>query len=422
MKIKKTCFTLLVLAAITSVFASMAMAENWPRFRGPNGQGISSEKGIPAKWSKDDIAWKVKLDGKGHSSPVIWDDKIFITFANDENTLCTLMAVKVSDGSVLWQNNYTLQPIEMNDLNSAAASTPAVDETGVYAIWYEANRTQVIATDLDGKEMWKKDFRQSKIGHGPGASLIIYKDIIVFTLEQRENDEGLPSFWYALDKKTGQIKWELKRMDCQQGSSSTPCLYPAPNRKKWLIFSSRCHGITAVDPDNGTVVWEDSALPRRVVSSPVVAKDLIVHTCGRGGSGVQLNAVRPPAGDSSKAEIIYKIRERIVPNVPTPILSDKWLFLFHDQGTVSCLDNQTGKVLWSEKPGGKFFGSPVIVEDRLYCINMKGQVVVLKASDKYERLAVNDLGEPSHATPAISNGRMILRTFSHLYCIEAEKN
>jgi outer membrane protein assembly factor BamB len=153
----------------------------------------------------------------------------------------------------------------------------------------------------------------------------------------------------------------------------------------------------------------------------VLAGDVIVGTCGRGGSGVQLAAVRPSAEGASQARVLYTLKEKFVPNVPTPVVLDKWLFLFHDGGLVTCLESKTGNVLWSEKPGGKFFGSPVLIEDRLYCINMKGQVVVLRAADKYERLAVNDLGEASQATPAIADGRMILRTISHLYCIVGEQ-
>lgn len=416
-----------VTVVVIGLFACAAMAENWPRFRGPNGQGISSAKGIPVNWSEDDVAWKIELAGKGHSSPVIWDDKVFITFAKtneDEKTAkCTLMAVRASDGGTLWQKDYTVEPPGMNSLNNSAASTPAVDADAVYAIWYAADRTVVTALDHQGEQKWTKEFAPARITHGPGTSPIVHKDTVVFTLEQEddENDQNLQSCWYALDRRSGEIRWRLERTNSTHGSSSTPCVYRSAGGEERLIFTSRAHGITAVDPDSGTVVWEEaSVLPARVVSSPVLAGDVIVSLCGRGGSGVQLAAVRPPAEGASQARVLYTFKERIVPNVPTPVAMDKWLFLFHDGGLVTCLESETGNVVWSEKPGGKFFGSPVLIEDRLYCITTKGQVVVLRAAGKYERLAVNDLGEPSQATPAVAGGRMFLRTVSHLLCIASE--
>lgn len=442
MKIRRAPFRLLFPAAVViGLLASTAVAENWPRFRGPNGQGISGEKGIPVEWSENDLSWKIELAGTGHSSPVVWDDKVFITFADtdedEKTTKCTLMAVRASDGGVLWQKDYTVEPAEMNPLNSSAASTPAVDADGVYAIWFEANRTVVTAVDHQGEEKWTKEFAPARIGHGPGTSPIVHEDTVVFTLEQEEeedeeddeeNDERdesneiLPSYWYALDRRSGEIRWQLERPNGAQGSSSTPCVYSSQNGRELLAFSSSGHGITVVDLESGGVVWEEeSVFPTRVVSSPVLAGDVIVGTCGRGGSGVQLAAVRPSAEGASQARVLYTLKEKFVPNVPTPVALDKWLFLFHDGGLVTCLESETGNVLWSEKPGGRFFGSPVLIEDRLYCINMKGQVVVLRAADKYERLAVNDLGEASQSTPAIADGRMILRTISHLYCIVGEQ-
>jgi outer membrane protein assembly factor BamB len=189
-----------------------------------------------------------------------------------------------------------------------------------------------------------------------------------------------------------------------------------------LIFTSRDHGFTAVDPDKGTVIWElPGAMPARVVSSPVLAGDMIIGTCGQGGGGVQLTVVSVSEDPASKPKIVHAVREKYVPYVPTSIVAKNQVFLFHDQGTVSCVDLKTGAVLWSEKPVGPFYGSPVLVEDRLYCIDRKGQVVVLRASDTYELLAINALGEPSQSTPAIADGRMILRTESHLFCIAGDQ-
>jgi outer membrane protein assembly factor BamB len=407
--------------AIVALFVVTASAENWARFRGPNGQGVSGEKGIPAKWSENDFVWKIEMPGTGHSSPIIWNDKVFVTFANDETAECTLMAVRASDGATLWAKVYVLEPHKINKLNSYAVSTPVADADAVYVIWCGAGHSIVAAVDHNGKELWKKDFGPTRLQHGTGASLIVFRDIVVFTLEQEENDEGLQSYWYALDRRNGEVKWRIERKNSGSGSCSTPCVYPSKDEAKWLVFTSRAHGFTAVDPDTGKVAWEKAdAMPARAVSSPVLAGDMIVNTCGKGGGGVQLTALNPPADGTSEPEIAYTVDKKIASYVPTPLAAAGRLFVFHDQGLVTCLDGPTGNVLWSEKPGGKFYGSPVLVDGRIYCINMDGQVVVLNAGDKYELLAVNDLGEASHATPAVANGKMVLRTVSHMYCVAAK--
>jgi outer membrane protein assembly factor BamB len=189
-----------------------------------------------------------------------------------------------------------------------------------------------------------------------------------------------------------------------------------------LIFASEAHGISGVDPHTGKVIWElDSALPARVVSSPVIAGDLLIGACGKGGAGIQLSAVRPGSPDNpGQASLAYKCTGKTAPYVPTSIAKDGMLFTFHDQGDVSCLRIETGQVLWSEKPGGKFYGSPVWVNGLLYCINRQGEVLILKAAPTYELLAVNPLGEKSQATPAVAGGKMYLRTYSHLISIGGE--
>ncbi len=420
--VKESFSCLIACAALLSIFAGAASAENWPRFRGPNGQGVSAEKGIPATWSQDDLAWKTDLGGSGHSSPVTWGGKVFVTVTDKETSKCALLAVALSDGGILWKNDYAVAPSRKHFLNSDAAMTPAVDADAVYTIWQGAGQIYVVAVDHQGKELWRRDdFGPMHARHGYGSSPIVYKDMVVLTLEQEENDAGLQGHWYALDRRTGATKWRIARDNTANASSSTPCVYPGPNGKDWLIFTSFAHGITAVDPESGAVVWEQSsAMPARVVSSPVLAGGVIVSSCGKGGKGVQLTAVAPPAKGASSAAIQYALQDRHIQYVSTAVAVKDWLFVFNDQGRVTCMDGATGNTIWSEEPGGKFYCSPVVVEDRIYCVNMDGEVVVLRASDKYECLGVNPLGEKSQASPAIAQGRIIFRTDTQLHCLAAE--
>lgn len=412
----------IVACAVICLCASTVMGDNWPRFRGPNGRGIAQDSDIPAKWSEEDLAWKIKLPGTGHSSPVVWEETVYVTCADEEAKVFSLLALRASDGRLVWKRDYSFEPLRINPLNSHATSTPAVDAEGVYALWFGENQSFAVAVSHVGTELWKKDLGHSSTLHGPSLSPMVYKGMLVFTLEHEKNDVGLQSHWYALDCSTGEIAWRLDRENSAKASSSVPCVYRSQSGKESLVFSSRAHGITAVDPANGIVVWEEkSALPTRVVSSPVLAKDFIVATCGDGGRGIQLTAVHPTGERPPRSRVVYTIEEAFVPYVPTPIAVNDLLFLYEDRGMVSCIEIETGKLRWSERPGGKFLGSPVLVEDRLYCINTSGKVVVLRAAAKYELLAVNDLGEASQASPAVAGARMFLRTNSHLSCIAATK-
>jgi len=407
-------------ALICLVFSLATQAGNWPRFRGPNGQGISDEADFPAKWSDRDTAWNIQLQGTGHSSPVVWDDLVFVTEAQPDSAQASLLAIRVADGKPLWRRQYALKPLKMNQLNSYAASTPAVDANHVYVLWYGANQSLVMALDHKGREVWTRDLGRTLLTHGPSASPIVYQDRVILVHEQPENDQGLQGHWYALDCKTGQTRWRVKRANSTKVSYSTPCIYRSPAGQDQLIFNGNSYGLCAVDPLSGHRLWGmASILPARVVGSPVLAGELIVNTCGSGGGGKQMTVVKPAGLDSPEPHMAYSLTGRAVPYVPTPIARGRWLFSVHDGGQISCLESATGKTLWKEKPGGRFYASPVCARDKLYCVGMAGKVIVLKASDRYELLAVNDLGEPSYATPAIANGRLFVRTLSHLICIKS---
>jgi outer membrane protein assembly factor BamB len=252
---------------------------------------------------------------------------------------------------------------------------------------------------------------------------MLFEDIVVFTHEHRQGSHNYESAWIAVDRKTGRDRWIRKRTNSQI-SYSTPCVYSPEGRAPQLIFTSNAHGVTGIDPSNGEVIWElESALPDRVVSSPVVAGDVIVAACGKGGAGLQLVVVRPGSKDNSpRAEVVYKRIGKLAPYVPTSLVKDGLLFTFHDQGDVACMRLEDGEMLWCEKPGGRFYGSPVWVNGYLYCINRAGELLVIKAAPTYELIGIHPLGEKSHATPAIADGKMYLRTYSHLICIGGGEN
>jgi outer membrane protein assembly factor BamB len=400
------------------LFTSMATGQQWTRFRGPNGQGISNTENIPVKWTPDDYNWKIKLPAGGHSSPVIWKDKIFITCENPDSTGGLLLALDVSDGHTLWSKEYKLTKYRHHNDNSYATATPVVNANHVYVLWQTSKETIVAALDHTGREIWQRNLPGTYSRFGPGTSPMIINDILVFTYEHRQGTNENQSTWIALEQKSGQTRWSTKRNNSVI-SYSTPCIYHTEGKKPLLIFTSYSHGISGLDPKTGNVIWElQSVLPARVVSSPVIADDFVIATCGQGGAGRQLSAIKADSIDNSiQPKLIYTTRGKFAPYVPTPLTKDGLLFLYHDRGDISCLRLETGEVLWSEKPGDRFYGSPVWINGLLYCISREGNVLVIKAAPKYELMAINPLGERSQATPAISDGRMYLRTFSHLISI-----
>jgi outer membrane protein assembly factor BamB len=405
------------------LFASVSAAQEWTRFRGPNGQGISRCKTIPVKWTQDDYNWKIKLPGGGHSSPVLWGDTVFVTCGDGETGGGVLLALRASDGGTLWRQDCAMGTYRMNKLNSYATATPAVDSDHVYTLWPAAEKIILAATDHDGGEIWRRTFGGHHSQHGSGTSPIVLDDIVVFTCEHEDSTKkDAKSFWIALDRRTGRTRWELQRQTGPKTSYSTPCLYSPAGGAAQLVFESQRHGMTGVDPRTGEIVWEvESAFPSRVVSSPVVADGLLIGSCGDGSSGKRLIAIRPGAVDKAiLAKEVYSVEDG-APYVPTSIATGGLLFTFHDRGYVSCLRADTGERLWREKPDKKFYGSPVCVDGKLYCITTGGDVLVIKAAETYEPLARNPLGETSHATPAVAGGRMYLRTYSHLICIGAGK-
>jgi outer membrane protein assembly factor BamB len=398
--------------------ALVTQGQEWTRFRGPNGQGMGNATTLPVKWTEADYHWRVELPGAGHASPVLWADKVFITSGDQEAGQGILLALRVSDGQVLWRKDYALAKYHVNALNSYATSTPVVGTDHVYALWPTTKETILVALDHAGNEVWRRTFQGVHNQHGAGSSPIVIGDLVVFTLEHENKSTDAKSAWIAVDRKNGQTRWTLERQTSSKTSYSTPCVY-SRDMKPQLIFASHSHGITSINPREGTVIWEvPDAFSSRVVASLVISDDLIIGTNGDFGRGKRLIAIRPGSSDGSiQAKEAYKFDDNFMPYCPTCIAKDGLLFMFDDVGYVTCLRSATGEQLWRERPAKKFFGSPVWADGKLYCITTTGDVVVVKAAETYELLAINTLGEKSHSTPAVAGGRMYLRTYSHLFSV-----
>jgi outer membrane protein assembly factor BamB len=397
--------------------AAFASAQEWTRFRGPNGSGVSPATTIPLRWTEQDFNWKVALPGVGHSSPVIWGERLFVTSADEKTGSRYLLCLRVSDGTRLWSREFLGDKPGKHSDNSYATATPVVDAKHVYVTWGNAREYLVAALDHDGKEIWRADLGSFKSGHGFGPSPIVHEDLLIVP-----NDQEGASALYGLECGTGKVRWKVPRKS--KAHYTTPCVFRPTDRPAELIFTSYEHGITSVDPRTGKVNWELDVFDKRhietAIGSPIVAGDLVLGTCGWLGVRQEVVAVRPPSAQNEKATEVYRI-DRSAPLCTTPLVHGDLLFLWSDGGIVSCADARTGKLHWRERVAGSYYSSPVCVGDRLYGVSRDGDVIVLAASRNFELLARNPVGEGSHSTPAIAGGRMYVRTFAHLISLGGKK-
>ncbi|MCB9891422.1 MAG: PQQ-binding-like beta-propeller repeat protein [Planctomycetes bacterium] len=394
-------------------FAPASFPQEWSRFRGPNGQGTGPEVAI-TDFSPEAARWKATLPGTGHSSPVIWKTSLVVTAVDVETQTRFVVCHDTATGERRWLHEESVAPHAQHPLNSFASSTPALDELGAYVAWTNGKRLELLALDHQGKERWRRTLGPHAAQHGSGASPIVVDDLVLVANDHES--EGEESSLVGLDRSTGKERWRRHR-ETVRAAYSTPVIRRIGERAE-VIFTSSAHGVTALDPHTGDLLWEASELFRErcVGSLALTQTGLAFASAGSGGGGKESVLMRLPGADLEQqpAEIVQRPR-RSLPYVPTPIARDDRLFLWNDGGIVSCLALPTLKVLWSERVGGTFYASPIALGDRLLAMNTGGELIVLRAGDAFEELARFEFEAPSHATPAVANGRVFVRTLSTLY-------
>lgn len=414
--------------SLLAVLPARADDEPWNRFRGPNGAGISNATTVPVRWTENDYNWKVELPGLGHSSPVVWDRRIFVTCGDPATALRTLLCLDVATGRTRWKKEYPSKTYKQHRDNNYASTTPAVDSQGVVVTWSTPDAIILLALDLEGGELWRRDLGPLISIQGSASSPIFYQDLVVLTNDQ-EDMERSPgrrkngpnpagrSFVIAVDRKTGRTRWQTDTKTWLAGYS-TPCVYRAGDGPAELVLSNTAHGIMAIDPATGKINWEfGQPFLDRAVISPVTAPGLVIAGHGVGVRGTRCIAVRPGSAGQGKVPALAYALTKAIPMVPTPLVKDDRLFLWTDDGVVSCLRAASGEVVWRERVEGAYYASPIWVNRRLYNVSKTGEVVVLSADDTFQLLGRVPLGEPSFATPAVAGGVMYLRTASHLFSL-----
>lgn len=403
------------LAAVATallVGGAVCNAANWPRWRGPAGNAVSSNASPPVEWSRQhNVCWKVRVPGEGCSSPVVWDRRVFVTSALDGGLKRVVHCMDLETGRTLWTGTIDDENPEITSaLTGHAASTPATDGRRLVAFFGNAG---VVCFDLDGRQLWHRDFGEFETELGLASSPIIYRKRAILLCDHDGDRFGtFDSFLIALDLGTGETCWKTERPGLFR-SWSTPILVSAGNESHELIVNAQDE-LRAYNPDTGAPLWSVRGMTGWVTPSPVFGKGLIFAASGRDGPTM---AVRPGGrGDATGSHVVWK-HDRGGPYVCSPLAAGRFLYVHDEQGVLACFEAATGALHYRRRLGGKFFGSGAVANGKLYLTNEAGTTFVVKLGEAYELLAKNSLGDECLASPAICSDRILLRTRQRLYCI-----
>ncbi len=403
---------LLIALLLTTAWHPLAAQENWARFRGEAGLGVSTQAGIPVTWTADQIAWKVQLPTIGHSSPVIWGQHLFVTSATEGGSERFMHCLDAASGKQLWNASFTMEASRKHQKNSWASSTPCTDGRVVCGLFADAKQLVAKAWDFSGTELWSVELGSYESEHNLGVSPIIEDGLVLIA-----NDQVGPSSFIALQADTGTVAWKTERQPGKT-SYSTPTVTADGAGGKQIVCVSESGGVSGIDLKSGKALWQTPKLPMRTVASPIVMDGLAFATCGEGGNGKYFAAVRTGLDVPNDQRIAWE-RRTMLPYVPCLIRTSDLLFLWGDKGIMVCLEAATGNEVWSERIDGQYSGSPILIQDRIYCVTEDGIVVVLQAGRQFRELGRTPLGDDCHSTPAVAAGHLYFHTFKHVIAVKA---
>ncbi len=414
-RFRSGCGVTRVLAIAVGLIGMLGLvqAEDWPGWRGPRGDGTSLETGLPTRWSATEgIAWKVAVPGSGHSSPVVWGDRVFLTSCLDETEERLLLCFDRKDGALLWKRVVVRSALEgKNRENSYASATPYTDGESVCVTFLDGEEVLVAAFDFDGKPLWETRPGTFKSQWGFSHSPVAMGDRLFMSgYSKGEN------FVAAMNRADGEVLWKTAGdAELASQSYSPPLVRRMAGRDQLVVPGN--HGVTSYDPADGSVIWSIGGLSNDSVISPVFhEKSGLLLSCTSWPKKI-LYAIRPDgSGDVTETKVVWSTSEG-APYVPSPIAVGDWFFTSSFVGTSAyCYEAATGEVLWKQSMG-LHHASPVYADGLLYFLNDNGETHVVRAAAEYELVAKNDLGEKAYASPAISGGQIFIRGFEHLYCI-----
>ena len=451
-------FLVFACAVIVGAHGASARGENWPGWRGPNGTGVletGDGSAPPRTWSdKEHLRWRVPLPDRGNSTPIVWNDRVFITQAIESDHRRMLICFDRSNGKMLWESGVVYAHHEStNSQNPYCSASPVTDGTCVVAYFGSAG---LYCYDFAGKELWHRDLGKTNSWHGSGASPILYKDLCIVNA-----GPGTNAALIALDKKTGAEIWkiypnkgaasgfaaffgraveddapptsrpagtfdnadmaaDLSGAGGMEGSWSTPLIVRVGDHDE-LIVPLPSH-LAGYDPATGKELWTCSGLTGQVFATPTAADGVLLVCCKIMFGGTQAMAIKlGSAGDVTATNLLWK---QNLPKVcvGSPVIADSKAYIVTQYGTILCMDMASGKKLAEKRLNGQgsqggSWSSPVLIGGKIYVPNLSGEVFVIKPSPDLEVLATNSVGEETTcASLAFSQGQVFLRTYKALWC------
>ncbi|MBW3599133.1 MAG: PQQ-binding-like beta-propeller repeat protein [Planctomycetes bacterium] len=378
-------------------------ADDWPWWRGPERNNHAPGPLPPLSWSEsENVLWKAEVPGRGHATPSIWGDRIFIATADEKQETQSLLCYDRASGNMRWST-----PVHQGGFmhahskNSQASATPACDGERVFTSFINNGGVWVTAVDLDGKVIWQTNAGPFASQHGYGSAPAIYQSLVIVS-----GDNQGPGFVAALHRETGEIVWRTAREN--DPSYGTPILAHTGGREQLLLSGQ--NRVESLDPATGKELWNFADGPADVTANTMAWNDSLVFA-GGGFPQSGILAIRPGDG-----EIVWRSREKLY--VPSPLAAGDRLFVVQDNGVARCFNAATGEEIWKRRLGGDFSASPVLCEDYIFVPDEKGVMHVFKAADQYEEIARNELADGGgFASPVICGGRLYIRTSQYLYRI-----
>ena len=406
----RRCLLALTLLRLVTLSVSVLAVEDWPQFRGPTGQGHSSERGVPTRWSEtQNVQWKVPVPGRGWSSPVVVDGRVWLTTATATGREASLRLLsfdaasgrQTSDVEVFHLRSSAL----LNPKNSHASPTPIVEGDRVY-VHFGAEGTAAVSTA--GEIIWKARLQYDS-QHGNGGSPVLYGDLLIVNCDGFDQ-----AFVVALDKRTGKTRWRTLRPEPWSQAYSTPLVIRVGDRD--LVVSVGAFHAAAYDPQNGKEAWRvDYPDGFSNVPRPVYGAGLVFIVTGFQQPSIL--AVRPDGnGNVTRSHIAWTL-SRAAPLTPSPLVVGDDLYVVTDAGIASNVDARTGAIRWQHRLGSAVSASPVLVDGRIYFLDEEGKTTVITPGPTYQPVAVNAVDGSTLASMAVASQSFFIRTATHLYRI-----
>jgi hypothetical protein len=390
--------------------AGSALAEDWPQWRGPRLDGTSQETKVPVHWSAtSNVLWKTELPGLGHASPIVFSNKVFTVSAVPETEERLLLCLDKESGKISWRTAVIKAPLERkHSLNSHASSTPACDGERVFVAFLDRNEMVVAAFNLEGKQQWLVRPGKFSSMHGFCSSPILFQDKVIVN-----GDHDGDGYMVALDRKTGKELWRIDRPN-KTRSYTVPLIREIDGRMQMILTGSKC--TASYDPNNGKLHWIMDGPTEQFVASPVYSERANLVLITSGYPEYHTLAIKADGhGKVGDEKIAWRTKRGAV-YVPSPIIDGDYFFIISEGGVGHCFETKTGKMLWQERMG-THHASLVSANGLIYFLNDYGVMNVVKAGPEFQRVAQNDLGEKTFASPAISDGRLFMRSDKHLFCV-----